>query len=394
MKNRIGLVFFFLLALGFIASCESTREKKATDTAPSSLNATMIQLGQRLTEFFPILYSKSQYRAPENEKLITKEITALLSAAHSINQQEGVTKKDPGMMFVAGRLDGELNAALESFKNGQKDYSQRMVQSVVRNCFYCHSQSGMGPQWQVNFNSFGSMPNLLKSEQSDLYVATRQFDKALEVLKQAAMEKEYYMNYPFEREKAIRKFLALSIRVKQDPKIALELLNSVLEEEVKPNYLEDQVTSWKDSLVQWVREEKAKKPTPQNPVKQAEKLIRQAQTVQDFPVDNSGDVYYLRASALLHNFLQQNPKGPETVQALYLLGVSYEVLSDIGPWDLADFYYEVCIRQSPHSEIAMKCYRRWEQAIYAGYSGSGGVFIPPVVRTRMKDLRELAQPVK
>jgi hypothetical protein len=55
-------------------------------------------------------------------------------------------------------------------------------------------------------------------------------------------------------------------------------------------------------------------------------------------------------------------------------------------------YYESCIRSNPHSEIAQRCFSRYEQNVHFGWTGSGGFAIPDDVAALLKELGQLAGP--
>jgi hypothetical protein len=117
-----------------------------------------------------------------------------------------------------------------------------------------------------------------------------------------------------------------------------------------------------------------------------------AQRKQMYPYDRSSDIEYLRASAVLHDVLRSESQPERQSKALLLSGRCYEVLSDIGLWSLHEMYYEACIRNTPHSNIAKQCYLRYENSVFSGYAGSGGVDVPPDVMLHIKELVGLAEP--
>ena len=59
---------------------------------------------------------------------------------------------------------------------------------------------------------------------------------------------------------------------------------------------------------------------------------------------------------------------------------------------LHELYYEACVRRAPHTTTSAECFRRFEESIYFGYSGSGGVSLPDDVRKNLAELRDLSAP--
>jgi hypothetical protein len=373
----------------------SACHKKESVKGDEQWSAKMQEMRGQFTQLMPYIYSEKAFLAPENEKEIAPLIQSLENTTRKISHEtvKEVRSADPGFRFVANRLDTELIVAQETFESGNKEYSRRLLKNVVKNCFYCHSQTNQGPRFdniQIEVNN----TDLNRTERADLLVAMRNYKGALKELENVLTDKQYLQSNPFEQERALRKYLALSIRVNNDPAEARKLMQKLLKSDVKPIYLQDHIKAWEKSLAKWERELKSSKKKKAGGLKEARRLVKQAQVVQEFPVDNSGDVYYLRATNLLHDYLAEEKKKTNAIEALYLLGSSYEVLANIGLWDMSDVYYEACIRQSPHTTMAERCFKRWEQNMYLGYSGSGGIFIPKTVRTRMSELKELAKPLK
>jgi hypothetical protein len=82
-------------------------------------------------------------------------------------------------------------------------------------------------------------------------------------------------------------------------------------------------------------------------------------------------------------------KPEEEAEALYLLGRAYEVLDELGSWNLHEAYYETCVQKAPKSSWAKMCFARFEASILQGYSGSSGTHIPAYERDKLKTLKEL-----
>jgi hypothetical protein len=120
--------------------------------------------------------------------------------------------------------------------------------------------------------------------------------------------------------------------------------------------------------------------------------MEQAKAIQRYPMDRTADLVYLRASASAHDFLQVALESEHLDQGLLLAGIAYEVLNPLKVGELHELYYEACIRRSPHQAIAVDCYRRYEQSVFFGYTGSLGTSLPDDVGMKLKELKKLAEP--
>jgi hypothetical protein len=107
-------------------------------------------------------------------------------------------------------------------------------------------------------------------------------------------------------------------------------------------------------------------------------------------MDKGGDIYYLRALSELHLLMTQQLPPQQIGETLYLTGVSYEAVKDLSIWTLHENYFESCIRTVPKTDWAKKCYKRLEESIYFGYTGSSGTNIPADVQMRLQSLQKLA----
>jgi hypothetical protein len=120
--------------------------------------------------------------------------------------------------------------------------------------------------------------------------------------------------------------------------------------------------------------------------------MERASQIKKYPSDSSGNIYYLRATSCLHDFLRQYPDSPDVAKALLLLGTCYETLQAPELWSVHELYYEACIRKSPYTQIAESCYDKYEQSVFFGYSGSSGLSLPKEAKKHLKVLKKLATP--
>ena len=112
----------------------------------------------------------------------------------------------------------------------------------------------------------------------------------------------------------------------------------------------------------------------------------------DYPLDRTGLVDYIAASALLNRFMTNKAiKAEQTSEAYYLLGVT-EALIGRSTWlTQTDYYFEAAVRASPKSVSANKAFDALEQQILMEYSGSGGTNIPEDIQANLDELRGLVK---
>lgn len=344
-------------------------------------------MAANLERLMPYVFSRDEYNDPKNQLAIGKMIAEFSRGVDQVPRHAGeeILGKDPIVKYSISRLKSNTRQAQQAFFNGQTEYSRSVLRNNVGLCFTCHSTQNLGPQDRFSTKQLSSKFRLSPSERADYYVATRQFDKAFETLEGVVQSPSAMLESPHEQLNALRKYLFLQVRVKNNPAPAIALLNKYLLWERSPYFLAQDAQAWMNSLKAWQKEEKV----PANPVQKARNLLRSS-AYDPSKGYQSGMVDYLRATMLLHESLRVAKSLKDKAQIYSLLGDSYDSLAESGIWDLPEVYYEACVRTLPKSSEAQKCYKSFERSIILGFSGSAGIFIPKEERELMMELRKLS----
>jgi hypothetical protein len=231
-------------------------------------------------------------------------------------------------------------------------------------------------------------------DKASYLIAVRQFDSGLEELEAIITNKEMLEKSPLDWERAVRTALTIAVRVKRDPDLSLRLVNRAIGMPNAPTFFSEQIAQWKRSIESWKTEATRQPASEEGFYAELVRLTTEAKSLQKYSADHSGDIVFLRASSIAHDLLGAYPDEVRSAEPLYLAGLSYEVMEDLGLWDLHEFYYLACIKKSPHSETARCCYRQYERSIYFGYTGSSGTSIPWTIQQRLKELNVLSEPLK
>lgn len=367
-------------------------EGKSVAAAEKSWPGKMQKLESALQELLIDLSSDQRFRAKENFQKIEEHAQTFASLAHAVKTSTGeAPDADASIAILSDQFASASNQALRALKSGQREYARTLLRTMTGYCISCHTRNATGPSFQA-----ASAAPLLKSlkdvERADYYAAIRQFDQALSEYERIASIPRKAESYSPEWERAVRSGLAIAIRVKKDPDRALRLVDRVLLSPTAPLYLKTQANQWKVNLSTWKLTPPPKLASDEDRFKYAITLLAAAKSQQAYPADRSADVLYLRASAIVHDLLSASPNGPYAADALFLAGISYEVLRDSTPWDIQDFYYLACIAKAPHTERARQCFTRYEQSVYFGYTGSGGIQLPSDTLKQLKELDRLSGP--
>lgn len=384
--KRIG-VAFFIAAVVVVGGCESKPKNSDTDSK-ANWAGKMQGLAVEVQELIPFLYSRQEFFNPQNANKIRAGLKKFAQQSHNITPQMGQSYfgSDPMAAYSLKSLQGDLSRAEEAFSMGQTEYARGVAKAATTHCFRCHSliKEGNQASWDVTqFNNVSLKP----LERVDLLVAARRYEEAFKFMEPLLTDTSYVQNYPFDFEAALRKYLSLMIRMENGPQRPLKELDRILKMKGIPYYVAEQARAWKSSLMEWSKDNQSK--GKKDLLKEARARIAKAAEVQQFAKDHAGDIEYLRATTLLHEYLRTASDTAKMADAYFLLGQAYEVLDELGDWNLHEVYYESCIKKAPRTQLSKRCYGRLEASIFMGFSGSSGVHIPASERDRLVKLKEL-----
>ncbi|MCB0343381.1 MAG: hypothetical protein KDD59_14170, partial [Bdellovibrionales bacterium] len=379
----LGQLFCSGLLVGALFGCQSQESTPESASWPEKMQG----MSKSVTSLLPYVYSRKEFHDPENEKALKSMIKDFSGAVHEVPAEAGkkIIGEDPIIKYSLDRLQDDVDRATKSFASGHKEYARSILRGTMSNCFSCHSRTQVGPEYVVSDSVFKNR-QIEATERADLYVATRQYQKALEALSKVLNEPVSFYEDPYEHERALKKYLAISVRVKKDPTAAIATIDKFLTRKNVPYYLSEDARSWRKSLSDWAKEKTA----PSNKLKKAESLIKEARQLQSLHSFQTGNIEYLRATSLLHEQLAETKDPAERSKIYSLLGKSYEILADLGFWNFPELYFEACIRETPKTNMAKSCYKDFEKNVIFGFSGSAGIFLPTEERNRLKQLKELA----
>lgn len=374
----IALLFVVKLALG--APTEEWKVK-------------MRNLASALNQLLPDVSSKAQFdKANPKTAAKIEELNKALAAVqdelpHHAKQKE--LSADPMYAAVLNAFRDDVSTAMMAYKAGRVDYAKTLIRNSVTYCTSCHTRHEN--QSKFEFPIFAEGYNQLSlTEKMKLLAASRQFDQALDLYEANADYESMKKFDNFELEGATRLAIAIMVRVKQKPDPALAIIDHIKERTQREKEFYKELDGWAAALKEWKAEKPIALKTEDDYRKRIESLMKQARSRQDYPFDEKADVDYLRATSLMHTYLEKFPKSKNLSLVLLNLGKAYEVLQDLGFWSLHEFYYESCIRRAPGTETAKECYSRFEDSTVMGYTGSAGTKVPPEIKRKLDELKSLA----
>lgn len=381
MKQYLHFSMFLSLIVAAIA-CQT--QKVATDNWAQKMET----LYSSFVDLVPYIYDSEEYRRFSNRERILSLYDKL---AYSVHQVENSAEKtppdsDPILQVAANEMKANIEYAKFSFEKGYYDYSRGLMQYTANQCFQCHTRAAIGPAFGDRNLKLDQL-KLDSTEKADIYIATRQYQLAKGILETTIDHSVKVDPMPMELEESLHLYLALMVRIEQQPRSVIERLDVLLKRDDLPMYFRRDAEAWRSSLISW--EKQLKKRKDGDKLSQARQLVVEGKRLKTGSNDRSGDIQFLRATAILHRALQGKHKGKELAEIYYLLGTSYENLRRYGGLDLFKAYYQTCMESAPHTDLAKKCYARYEENAYVDFWEGGAQFSAQPLQKRLKEYKEL-----
>lgn len=375
-----------ILATALAATLFIPKSSVAKD-APA-WNQTMGDLLKAIVELTPTLNSDTKGK----DDAFREKLKRVAQLSEKIDQTSGHGKinapdDDPGLVLLSRLFRQDMEAAVLVADEGKNEFAKALAKRSISYCIGCHTRSASGPQFPAIKEFQNSIQTLPWLDQISFKAATRQFDDALKDI-HGKLKAPAKTVPPLELEQAVKIGMMVAVRAEENPDAALSLAEDV---QTSPNA----TVSLKESAADWITDLRAWKKAPPLKPETPEKLMAATRNLigdlDEGARTGRDEVKYLRASTLMHTLLRKDPQSPLAAEAMYWIGSSYDVLGDLGFWNLGDRYFLACIDRQPHSALAEKCYRRYEDSLILGYTGSAGTSVPSAVKKHLHEVQMKAR---
>lgn len=382
MIARHSIAASLLIAQSFsVQAAEAPNSKDQAET-----RSIMAQIFSSLTTVLPLSMDSKEFSDPKNRDKILGELRKMKDGTSSL--VEHTKKFDGSYGFIAKSMSRDIKDIYTWYDKGATSESRYLLHQVSENCVSCHMKlpdPGHAPHMD-NFFKDVAVSKLSAPEKARLQVALRQFDDAMTTWE------DMFKTWPKPSElfamDALPEYLKVAIRVKEDPKRALNTLEELSKRSDLPKFMAREVTAWKTSLKK-LAPDVAKKG---NELKRAESIVQNARRTMEYPMDRTGLVDYVVASGLLNRFMmEKSVKAAQMAEAYYLLGITESLIGRSTWLTQTDYYFEAAVRAAPKSKFAVKAFDALEQQLLMEYSGSGGTHLPEDVQSNLEELRGLVR---
>jgi len=329
------------------------------DVKPSMHDALVAVL-----ELQPYLARPDLFRAPENQAQLQGAMATLATVRHGFLQPRG-TMTSTGAMATLFARQVELASAELAAKNDEA--ARLRLGGVTQLCLNCHLRR----QAKTDFFTAARLVDRLAVtdlERARLYAATRQLDPAFALWRKALVTPPQSEVEAFEQTEALRLALTVAVRGKDDPSLAIALLEPQLNRKELPGFVRRTTLQWLMAAHAWSRERfNLAGATSEQLMAKAHELVGKTPALTLAARDDVHLVELSRASAALDEALRLSPDGPHRAEALYLLGVTSATVDPPVAWQLEWVYLEACIRENAPAPIARQCLERLKERTWLAY---------------------------
>jgi tetratricopeptide (TPR) repeat protein len=335
----------------------------------------------------PLSLDPQAFEDPTRRQAIRDALSLLDESAESLARHGA--SREVSFAHLARSLAIDARDAHDRYEQGHVLEVRYLVQTITETCVACHSRlpaTSDAPRSEA-FMDDAMVETLPRERRARLAYATRQFDEAVSLYEALLADSSFPAN-DIDQENQIDDYLELAIRVRGEPRRALDTLKRFATRQDLTPAFRGGVQRWIESLQRLV----ARGPVT-SPVAVARAEIDQAVAAGRTGLDDRRAlVEYLDASALLHRHLvDARPPHSDQAEAYYLLGVIETRIGRTFWLSQAEAYLETAIRLAPGEPVAKDAYALLEEYLGAGYSGAAGANLPSDVREKLALLRRISE---
>jgi hypothetical protein len=334
-------------------------------------------MAKNLEVLAPYLFSEKKFSDEKNHQTINTALSQVTAKLKNITRHSQIQTQ--GRQLTIKELQDQMVVALYHFTTQKKSLARMEVTSLLNLCIHCHTQTA-GSTTSKLFDSIKiEKMGLNKFEQAEVYFLTREYDKALSILKKLVITpSEDDLDTAFVREKSLNFLLTYYLRLESDLEGTDKLLKEIEEDKNAQKFIVAKIREWRKEL-QTIKTLAIKLDSLKSD-KEIEQFIDQnlAKIEQDstpslFENNEIGALYF---SGILNQYLEKSLGAKLQSKILYWLAIYDKRLNSQLFYSLGDAYLQLCINKSPHSKIAESCYEIMEEDAIFHYSGSMGTNLP------------------
>ncbi|PWU16763.1 MAG: hypothetical protein C5B49_10105 [Bdellovibrio sp.] len=342
-----------------IISCAHQQDRRGTGFSESMLHQSEI-----LPKVILLVQDDDVEKSAEKQSRLKELTKKLASNTHEIDQKLHASS-DPALQFVSRDFSKDLDGTLALMDDNKWSQARTNLSKVTHYCVACHTMQ-QGPSMTGSIQD--DLKNLTPLQRGDYYAALRNFDEAIISYEQGLRDTKLAKENPRAWDEAVQKLLAITVRVKDNASLTLEVISQFFDADSYPKDLVDSAHRWRRQAKEWRNSRgagnkrnpgsidksgKPEKSEKKDLMAEARKLYEQASHLSGKGKADSF-LLYLRASSALHTYLSdaQNSRDQE---ALLLSGRTAKALANMNFWTFPEDYFKACAAVDEKTTIAEQC---------------------------------------
>lgn len=355
------------------------------DTAETKRpRAEMQKVFDAVSHLLPIALSEDQWSDPARSKEIRRWLDALAERSHLVEQH--AMSRDAGFRHLSQSLSADIEEVRERYRMGRYEESRFFMIQATGNCVACHSRlpSANGPAMAERLIERIDFDGLSTHEQTQILVATRQFDRAMETWEKMFADPTIPPG-EFDLGGYLLDYMTIGLRVESDPDRVRRTLEKLAGRPDVPTYLRRHLSGWVHALRRAPADLASK-----DRLARARKLVLGPREPSPSPLGREQTIDDLVASSLLLQLLDDPAtKGRPRAEAYYLLGLVESRTIDSHWVPQAEIHLESAIRLAPDAPFADDAYAVLEEYMIVGWGGASSEDLPADVWAKLRELRAL-----
>jgi tetratricopeptide (TPR) repeat protein len=318
---------------------------------------------------------------PEQKNRIMIALKSLKGIAYEVQPLLAATTTDPVMRYISFDLFKQLLRMEAAVNAGTFNYARYLLRQITH--YTIPWQPGQTNKTPGALQFTEPPASISELEKAEYYAAIKRYEEAMLAYERVLSDKQFRKTRPEVWERAVENLMAITIRLRNDAHIALEMSSALREESTSNPGQKELLQTWRNSAKAWTTEVVGQKLSGMDTLNKAQQIFEKGNQLSN-KGRNHGTIEYLRAMSLLNELAMSQEPDALKAKGFQLTGKTSEKLRHVFIWMHADAYYEACIRARPHSGESRECLKLLES-----FQTQQKDVVPD--RDKMKQLTELAR---
>jgi tetratricopeptide (TPR) repeat protein len=326
-----------------------------------------------------LLLNLKSYQDPtaDQKNRIAIAMKSLKGIAADVQPLLAQAGAEPVMSYISFDLFKNLLRLEAAINAGTFSYARYLLRQITHYAIPWNTKSAGTLQ-------FTEPPaSLSELDKAEYYASIKKYEEAMLAYERVLGDKQFRKTRPDIWERAVENLMAITIRIRNDPHITLEMTSALRDESNSSPAQKEMLLAWRNSAKAWTTENVAQKMSGNDLFTKAQQIVEKGHQLNG-KGRNLGMIEYLRGMSLLNELAMSQTDGALKAKGFQLAGRTSEKLQNVFIWMQADAYYEACIRARPHSAESRECMKLFE-----AFQTQEKDVVPD--RDKLKQLSELAR---